>query len=78
MRIFGDNLILLRRRRGISQAHLADLVGVTRATIGSYEGSKNDPGLSTALAIAREMGQNLDDMSRISLHTLTRPAGGGG
>jgi putative transcriptional regulator len=43
----------LRAERGWSQAHLADLLEVSRQTINAIETGKYDPSLPLAFAIAR-------------------------
>lgn len=43
----------LRAERGLSQAGLADLLGVSRQTVISIENGKYDPSLPLAFKIAR-------------------------
>jgi putative transcriptional regulator len=43
----------LRAERGWSQAHLADLLEVSRQTVNAIETGKYDPSLPLAFAIAR-------------------------
>lgn len=43
----------LRGTRGISQAHLAHAMGVSRQTINSIETKRYTPSLALALALAR-------------------------
>jgi putative transcriptional regulator len=43
----------LRAERGWSQAHLADLLEVSRQTINAIETGKYDPSLPLAFAIAK-------------------------
>lgn len=51
-----NRLKQLRYERGLSQAALAGLVGVTRQTINSIENGKNDPSLSLAFACSKVFG----------------------
>jgi putative transcriptional regulator len=48
-----NHLKTLRAERGWSQAHLADLLDVSRQTIISIENGKYDPSLPLAFKIAR-------------------------
>ncbi|MCH8489219.1 MAG: helix-turn-helix transcriptional regulator [Oceanicaulis sp.] len=48
-----NHLKTLRAERGWSQAHLADLLDVSRQTIISIENGKYDPSLPLAFRIAR-------------------------
>jgi putative transcriptional regulator len=50
----------LRAERGWSQAHLADLLDVSRQTIISIENGKYDPSLPLAFRIARVFGQPIE------------------
>lgn len=50
----------LRAERGWSQAHLADLLDVSRQTIISIENGKYDPSLPLAFRIARVFGQSIE------------------
>jgi transcriptional regulator with XRE-family HTH domain len=49
----------LRRRRGLSQIALADLTGRKQARISLVEGGRDDPRLSTLIALARALGSEL-------------------
>ena len=42
----------LRLDKGWSQAHLAELLGVTRQTVNALEASKSDPGLNLAMKLS--------------------------
>lgn len=47
---------------GLTQAELADLVGVTRQTIHSIESGKYNPSIELALRLARELGLAVEDL----------------
>ncbi|HPH97169.1 MAG TPA: helix-turn-helix transcriptional regulator [Anaerolineaceae bacterium] len=53
---------LARVEKGLSQEQLADLVGVTRQTIGLIEANKYNPTLKLCLMLARVTGKNLDEL----------------
>ncbi len=58
-----DNRVKVARvARGMTQAELAERVGVTRQTIGLIEAGGYNPTLSLCLRIARVTGQTLDDL----------------
>ncbi|KAA5800983.1 helix-turn-helix transcriptional regulator [Alkalicaulis satelles] len=50
----------LRAERGWSQAHLAELLDVSRQTVISIENGKYDPSLPLAFRIARVFGQPIE------------------
>lgn len=51
-----------RAERDLSQAELAELVGVTRQTIGMIEAGKFNPSLQLCIAICRALGKTLNDL----------------
>ena len=55
-------LKLARVERELSQAQLADLVGVTRQTIGLIEAGGYNPTLQLCIAICRALGRTLDEL----------------
>ncbi|WP_134671031.1 helix-turn-helix transcriptional regulator [Halorussus marinus] len=52
----------LRERCGLSQADLADDVGVTRQTINSIERGRYDPSLELAFALADRFECRIEDI----------------
>ncbi|AXI03530.1 helix-turn-helix transcriptional regulator [Aquirhabdus parva] len=50
----------LRAERGLSQAALADLLGVSRQTINAIETGRYDPSLPLAFAIAKIFSLNIE------------------
>lgn len=53
-----------RKEKKISQAELADLVGVRRETIGKLENGKYNPSLKLAMDIAKVFGASVEDVFR--------------
>ncbi len=51
-----------RVEKDISQEQLADLVGVTRQTIGMIESGKFNPSLQLCISICRALGKTLDQL----------------
>ncbi len=66
MGLTGQVLNYLRSHRlradGMTQAELAERVGVTRQTIHSIEKGKYKPTVELALRLAREMGVAVEDL----------------
>ena len=59
----GERIIMLRSRRGLSQAELARRAAIGQSTLHGYEsGSRPTQGMSIAIAIrlARELGVTVD------------------
>jgi len=52
----------LREQRGLSQADLADDVGVTRQTINSIERDRYDPSLELAFALADRFDRRIEEI----------------
>ena len=55
-------LKLARVERDLSQEDLANLVGVTRQTIGLIEAGNYNPTLRLCVAICSALGKTLDDL----------------
>lgn len=53
---------LARIERELSQAQLAEAVGVTRQTIGMIEAGGYNPTLNLCIAICRVLGRTLDEL----------------
>jgi putative transcriptional regulator len=52
----------LRTEAGLSQAELAEIVGVSRQTINSIEKERYTPSLPLAIALARYFGVSVEEM----------------
>lgn len=62
--MFGARMATLRRAAGISQAQLADRMGVSPSAIGMYEQGRREPSIDTLVAIADALGVSLDLLVR--------------
>ena len=51
-----------RAAKDLSQEDLAELVGVTRQTIGMIEAGKYNPSLNLCIAICKALGKTLDEL----------------
>jgi putative transcriptional regulator len=60
--IVGNRLKLARVEKNLTQQELAELVGVTRQTIGLLEAGKYNPTLNLCLLISRATGKSLDEL----------------
>lgn len=52
----------LRRQRGITQEQLAELLGVSRQTVGSLENGRYNPSIQLAFRIAHFFGRQIEDI----------------
>jgi putative transcriptional regulator len=57
-----NRLKVLRAERDWSQAHLADLLGVSRQTVNALETGRYDPSLPLAFKIARVFDQPIESV----------------
>ena len=57
-----ENIQILRKKRNLTQEALAELVGVTRQTIGLIEAGEFNPSLKLCIAICRALGVTLNDI----------------
>ena len=60
------NLRAIRKRRGMTQAKLAEAMGLEQPTIQRYENGTRDPSLSQALEIANVLGVSLDELIQVN------------
>ena len=58
--MIGHNLKFFRKQRGYTQAHLAELIGVTLTQYQRYEYDTSDPTLSNAITLSKALGVSLD------------------
>lgn len=57
-----NRLKVLRAERDWSQAHLAELLGVSRQSVNALETGRYDPSLPLAFKIARVFGQPIESI----------------
>lgn len=60
--MFRDNLITLRKLKGLSQEALADEIGITRQTLSKWETGESLPDIERCRQIARYFDVSLDDL----------------
>ncbi|PKO13484.1 MAG: transcriptional regulator [Chloroflexi bacterium HGW-Chloroflexi-10] len=59
---YGNRVKLARVEKGLTQAQLAELVGITRQTIGLIEAGKYNPTIKLCLMIAQVTEKSLDQL----------------
>lgn len=60
--IIKNNLKMARVEKDLTQEELADLVGVTRQTIGLIEAGKYNPSLKLCLTMSKILGKGLEQL----------------
>ncbi len=60
---FGTRLLEVRKKRGLSQAELADFLNTKPPVIGRYERGETTPSVEVALKLAKILGISLDYLS---------------
>lgn len=58
----GQKISTLRNKRGLSQAQLAEKLGIGTSTLGMYETNKREPAYQTLVAIADFFGVSVDEL----------------
>ena len=66
----GNRLRVARVERGLTQQQLADLVGVTRQTVGLIEANRYNPTLKLCHMLAEATQKTLDDLFWIEGETI--------
>lgn len=60
--MIGQNLQYLRKKYGLSQQALSDILEIPRTTLGDYERSKTEPNIAMLLKIAHHFDIKLEDL----------------
>jgi len=67
---FGQNIKLLRKRRGRTQDDVSVALNMKRSTLSGYENGVAEPGIEALLALAKYFKISVDTMLSIDLSTL--------
>lgn len=62
MNSLGQNISMLRKKRGLSQAQLAEKLDIGTSTLGMYETDKREPSYETLLNIANFFNKSVDEL----------------
>lgn len=60
--MFSENLITLRKLKGLSQEALADAIGITRQTLSKWETGESLPDIERCRKLAQYFDVSLDDL----------------
>jgi transcriptional regulator with XRE-family HTH domain len=69
-----NNVALLRKKKGLSQEKLAELLGCSRQTITRWETGSREPRVSDLLKIASVLDCTIEDLINISNPTKSAGA----
>jgi putative transcriptional regulator len=58
----GQRVAQARRRTGLSQQQLADVLGVNRVSLARLEGGTRSPSMRLALRIAEVLGESVESL----------------
>lgn len=70
---FSEKIKILRKRNGLSQAQLGELLGVTNRAVSKWETGQSLPSAETLMALASALGTPLDFFSSEESHPTQRP-----
>ena len=73
MSLLSSNLRHLRKKKSLTQAQLAEKIGIKRSALGAYEEGRAEPKLTTLQAFTEFFEIRLDELIRVDL-TRNRPA----
>ena len=59
---FGENIIRLRKDKGVTQEQMADFLGVTKASVSKWETKQSMPDISLLPIIASYFDVSIDDL----------------
>jgi len=68
--LFGQNIKLLRKRRGRTQDDIAFALNMKRSTLSGYENGVAEPGIEALLALARYYKISVDTLLTVDLSVL--------
>ncbi|MGB0431221.1 MAG: helix-turn-helix domain-containing protein [Bacteroidia bacterium] len=72
MNYLAQNIKYLRKKAKLTQAELAEKIGVKRAVIGTYEEQKAEPKLKTLRLLAKYFGYNIHEIVEEKLDAFTK------
>lgn len=60
--MISENLLVLRKRQGLSQEDVAERIGVSRQAVAKWEAGETIPDLTNSIALAKMYDVTLDDL----------------
>lgn len=72
MSYLSTNIKLLRRKKGLTQQELADMLDVKRASIGSYEENRSEPKLETINKACNFFQVSIDEIINKDLNNISK------
>ena len=61
--MFKDNLVQIRKFRGMTQEEVADIAGVTRQSVAKWESGESVPDIDKCKILADAFGVSMDDLA---------------
>jgi transcriptional regulator with XRE-family HTH domain len=68
--LFGERLVLVRKKKKVSQDELAKAIGAHAPVIGRYERNEVKPSIEVATKMAEFLGVSLDYLAGLTEHEL--------
>lgn len=68
---FGNNIQLLRKRKKISQAELAEELNIKRSSLSGYELGNSEPNFETLLAFSSFFKVSIDKLLKVDLNRIS-------
>ena len=68
--MFGNNIQLLRKRKGLSQGGLAEILGITRSSLSGYETGSNEPNFDILIKLSDHFKVSVDILLRKDLSKI--------
>jgi len=68
---FGDNIKLLRKRRGRTQDDVAHAINMKRSTLSGYENHVAEPGIEALIAFSEYFNVAVDTLLKVDLQSLS-------
>lgn len=64
---FCDNLKQCRKKKGLTQAQLAELISVSQSTVGNWEAGTREPDLQTIIELSKLFSVSMNDLLGVTI-----------
>lgn len=71
--MIADQIYALRRKNGLSQEQLAEIIGVSRQTVSKWENGQSTPELEKMIALGKCFHVTLEELTAGGLHAVMKP-----